>query len=91
VFDECVELVSGKLHTCHSNVAHYWDENRERLAIATGYALSKDGLWRQHSWLLQKKVSAEQCRILETTVNREKYFGIILNDGEAEIFSQVNK
>lgn len=91
VFDAQIELIRGELHNCHSNVAHYWNKNRERLAIVTGYALSEDGLWRQHSWLLRKNVIVEQCRLLETTIRREKYFGIILTDNEAEIFSKMNK
>jgi hypothetical protein len=91
VFDECAELIPGTPHTCHSNVAHYWNENKEILAIATGYALSEDGLWRQHSWLLRKNVMAKQCPLLETTVKREKYFGIILTDTEAESFSKANE
>src|SRR4051795_2042950 len=36
---------------CHRNVAKLWLRVPRRLfAIGTGYALSDDGLWRQHSW-----------------------------------------
>ena len=91
VFDETTELIPGELHNCHSNVAHFWNENREKLAIVTGYALSEDGLWRQHSWLLRKNVTVEQYWLLETTVTRERYFGIILTESEAEIFAKMNE
>jgi hypothetical protein len=39
--------------------------------LATGYALSGDGLWRQHSLL-----SLEDSSILETTEIRLMYFGM---------------
>ena len=46
----------------------------------TGYALSESGIWHQHSWLMNKD------KIIETTVNRSKYFGYILSPLESEIF-----
>lgn len=43
---ECIMQTSA----CHSNVASIWLEQRSDLVgIGTGYALSPDGLWRQHS------------------------------------------
>jgi hypothetical protein len=42
------------------------------ISIATGYALSDDGLWRQHSWGILRE------GVLETTKVRVKYFGILL-------------
>ena len=90
VFDELVELVPGELHTCHANAARLWQENREALALVTGYALSEDGLWRQHSWVMRKQPTAEQCRLIETTVKRVKYFGFLLNEVEAEAFLRMN-
>lgn len=36
---------------CHQNVAAVWNTRKPNIVgIATGYALSEDGLWRQHSW-----------------------------------------
>lgn len=90
VFDELVELVPGELRTCHANAARFWNENREALALVTGYALSEDGLWRQHSWVWRKQPTAEQCRLIETTVKRVKYFGFILTESEAEVFLRIN-
>ncbi|MBV9613952.1 MAG: hypothetical protein JO031_00680 [Ktedonobacteraceae bacterium] len=91
VFNEPVESIPGEAHNCHSNVARLWRENRDGLAIATGYALSADGLWRQHSWLIFFDMSGGESKILETTIKREKYFGIILTSREAEVFSQMNQ
>lgn len=89
-FDEPVELVPGDLHECHRNVARLWNDHRETLTIVTGYALSEDGLWRQHSWLRQEMPSERQSQLLETTVRRVKYFGMLLTEAEAERFYQNN-
>jgi hypothetical protein len=74
-----------KSSMCHKNVAALWKAREQGIvAIATGYALSEDGLWRQHSWgvLLDG--------ILETTVCRSRYFGIVLNSSEADYFAECN-
>ena len=47
------------------DVSQMWDR-----AIPTGYALSDDGLWRQHTWGLLRN------GVLETTEVRLRYFGI---------------
>jgi hypothetical protein len=58
---------------CHDNVARLWLEGFEGLnGVCIGYALSDDGLWRQHCWGLVRG------GILETTVLRDVYFGIAL-------------
>jgi hypothetical protein len=90
MFDEPIELIPGEPHTCHTNVAYIWYENQEELAIGTGYALSDDGLWRQHSWLVRKEPIAEQYSLLETTIKRIKYFGVILTKSEAQAFYEMN-
>jgi hypothetical protein len=55
---------------CHRNIAVLWITKQSRLVgIGTGYSLSDDGLWRQHSWGIRRD------GILETTVRRDKYFG----------------
>ena len=43
-------------------------------SIGTGYALSDDDLWRQHSWGV-----AVDGVVVETTVEREIYVGIVLS------------
>ena len=68
---------------CHLNVARLWEERKKRsrlIGVATGYALSDDGLWRGHSWGLNKR------GIIETTVSRVKYFGLPLVGKGADWF-----
>jgi hypothetical protein len=70
---------------CHQNVAAIWRRRKPKIvAIATGYALSEDGLWRQHSWGVLRD------GVLETTENRMKYFGIPLSDKDADHFADSN-
>jgi hypothetical protein len=79
-----VTLKEMKPNQCHRNVSKLWKAKRRNIVgIGTGYALTEDdGLWRQHSWAIQRE------GILETTVLREKYFGIlfwsVLGDGFCE-------
>lgn len=62
------------LSHCHENSCFLWlDRANKGFKIATGWVLNDDGLWRQHSWGLQKNV------LIETTCPREKYFGYILD------------
>jgi hypothetical protein len=70
---------------CHQNVAAVWNTQKPNIvAIATGYALSEDGLWRQHSWGVLRD------GILETTEKRLTYFGILLQDAQADRFAERN-
>ena len=55
---------------CHHNVASFWEQRKKhsRLkAIATGYALSEDRMWRWHTWGLAA------TNILEATVVRSGF------------------
>jgi len=80
-----VTLSTMRKSGCHRNVAEFWTEKRDELVgIGTGYALSDDGLWRQHSWGLRRE------GILETTIVRAKYFGVLLQHGEADAFAIAN-
>ena len=58
------------------------------LTIATGYALSKDGMWRQHSWLVLRK--CRSYKIVETTEKREAYFGFAMNAEKCLEFMRDN-
>lgn len=89
-FSGPVELISGESRQCHANVARIWNEQREIVSIVTGYALSEDGLWRQHSWLIQGKLTVGPYRLIETTTSRIMYFGVLLTQTEAEVFYQTN-
>jgi tetratricopeptide (TPR) repeat protein len=90
IFDEPVGFVPEEPHECHSNVAQLWNKQRTTVAIVTGYALSEDGFWRQHSWLVRKYPKIGQARLLETTTRRVKYFGFVLTNDEAEQFLAMN-
>lgn len=71
--------------SCHHNVSRLWIEKRKGLiGIGTGYALSGDGLWRQHSWGVQRD------SILETTKERLEYFGRLLQGVDADYFAELN-
>lgn len=71
---------------CHKNVSRLWKKTPNGMAgIGTGYALSGDGLWRQHSWGLRRE------GIPETTGERAKYFGVLPQRDAAESFAQANR
>ncbi len=71
---------------CHSNASILWSKYNN-VNIATGYALTKDGMWRQHSWCI---IPSENDRVIETTMKRVLYFGYVLNDEESEQFYDDN-
>lgn len=81
VMDAPVQMMKRDQSRCHSNCAKLWDQYPGAFKIATGWALSADGIWRQHSWLLR-----QDDTIIETTEPRVKYFGVLLNDEEANAF-----
>jgi len=83
-------LVKGQPNQCHANACNLWENNKDKaeVAIATGYALSKDGLWRQHSWLLHRR--PRSVEIVETTKKRVCYFGFVMTEKEAEEFCDMN-
>ena len=75
-------LRKGKKSKCHNNVASLWRSRRRPIvAIGTGYALSDDGLWRQHSWGIMRS------GLIETTAPRTKYFGLVLQGFVADAFA----
>ena len=80
-----ITLKVMKSSSCHQNIAAVWTKKRFGIVgIATGYALSEDGLWRQHSWGILRE------GVLETTEAREKYFGIVLQGEKADFFAFSN-
>lgn len=80
------EFIEGEPNGCHRNSSHLWLDNKDSLLLATGYALSYDGMWRQHTWLIHPRTNY----IIETTAERLAYFGFVLNLEEAEEFSVFN-
>lgn len=87
-YGDHAHLKKGLPSHCHCNAAQFWAANKGRCQICTGYALSEDGIWRQHSWLVQPLTRS--WRIWETTVKRVAYFGVIFDDAECERFYASN-
>jgi len=76
---EAALLVGGEPSNCHENVKSLLDSDANfggetATENWTGYALSDDGLWRQHSWAV-----SNTGRTMETTVRRKLYAGIRVN------------
>jgi hypothetical protein len=78
-------MMVGEPIRCHANSAALWDANRNKLRLVTGYGLTRDGMWRQHSWCID-----QDDRVVETTVKRLLYYGFILNRDEANLFHLNN-
>ncbi|MER6593378.1 hypothetical protein ABT214_16290 [Micromonospora purpureochromogenes] len=71
-FGSAVRCVQGDAGECHRNVAPRWIDGAIE-SIGTGYALSADELWRQHSWGVDP-----DGVLVETTDERRAYVGIVL-------------
>lgn len=81
-----VDLQRGKTSQCHENSARLWRRQHRALSLVTGYGLSDDGLFRQHTWLLRNAPKVSQARIIETTEPRILYYGYVLTRSEAQQF-----
>jgi hypothetical protein len=68
---------------CHHNCVDMWMAKPHLYRLVTGWALNQD-VWRRHSWLLDN-----QDRVVENTVPRERYFGVILTEQQARLFNDV--
>lgn len=88
-WDGDVMLQKGEAGQCHLNAAQLYMDDMQRFRIATGYALSADGLWRQHSWIHDSVSGGGRC-IIETTELRTCYYGVELTDAEAQSFVRLN-
>lgn len=82
-----VNILDGAPYNdCHRTTANICEVNKQYNAI-TGYALSKDGLWRSHSFMF----NSEDNTILEPTpIKRVKYWGVKMSGAEAEKFIKSN-
>lgn len=78
---DAAELVDGDRSDCHRNAVRLWRQGAAA-AIGTGYALSDDGLWREHSWGVES-----DGRVVETTEPRVAYFGVTMSGEGAEWFA----
>lgn len=83
-YGDRVRMMKGKPSQCHMNSAYCWYANKEKTVLCTGYALSQDGMWRQHSWLIELR--PRKNRVVETTTPRALYFGYPMTRDEANEF-----
>jgi hypothetical protein len=74
---------SGEERECHRNTASLWLSNKTKYRIATGFGLSEDNTWRSHSWIM-----VTDGNLIETTIARDIYFGIVLNNRIAKAFAE---
>ena len=77
-----IRLQEGVPSDCHGNAARIWRTDPERYSIMTGYALSADGLWRQHSWAMDNTDEV----LVDEFERRKAYFGVELPPAVAEGF-----
>jgi len=86
-----VKSVKMKACRCHGNSGVFWknysDKNGfDNVQIVTGWCLSTDDIWRQHSFIYMPMDDV----IIETTVKRKIYFGFALDLKESEVFHETN-
>lgn len=86
-YGQNVIFKKGMPSRCHQNIACYFLDNPEKIKICTGYALSEDGMWRQHTWGLRTYKTKEDV-IIESTVPRVAYYGTVLSTDDAHQFSR---
>jgi hypothetical protein len=83
-YGDRIHMMKGRPNQCHRNSAYCWNANKEKAVLCTGYALSEDRMWRQHSWLVELR--PRKNKIVETTVERVAYFGFAMTEEEANQF-----
>jgi hypothetical protein len=66
-------LAEGDSSHCHENTLLLKEAN-PHLEACTGWALSNDGIWRQHSWCINPRNDT----VVETTLRRLAYHGFVL-------------
>ena len=71
----------GEPDGCHRNAVALW-RGGEAAAIGTGYALSPDSLWREHSWAW-----TTEGNLIETGEPRSGYFGLRMVSEFAQWFA----
>jgi len=79
-----VQLKRGRPCDCHANCVRLWKRNKNIYRIVTGFGMQGDQQWRRHSWLVDKS-----GKVIETTVPRQIYFGIVFEGEGAEGFCKV--
>ena len=80
--DTRVRIKRGSPNECHRNAALFWLKGQCD-AIAVGYYLGPDGVWRQHSWGVMGDGA-----ILDTHAAGRLYLGIRLDSMAAVEFAE---
>jgi hypothetical protein len=75
-------FIEGQASACHHNAVALWRSGAAS-AVGSGYALSDDGLWREHTWAV-----ADDGQLIETTEPRTAYFGVEFRDRNADRFAR---
>ncbi len=83
-YGDKIHIMKGDPGECHRNSSLIWKRNKNSIRLVTGYALSDDGMWRQHSWCIWIKPRVN--RVIETTAKRIAYFGFVMTLAECERF-----
>ena len=86
LFDGETSIVEGgEYMLCHNNSLKFYLENKE-MKLCTGYAANEtqdgDYMWVNHSWCVDKDGIIHEC----TPVKRDKYYGVVMDEREAERF-----
>jgi len=77
-----VRTTRGRPNECHRNAALFWLKGK-CAAIAIGYYLGPDYVWRQHSWGVMVDGT-----ILDTHSGGRRYFGVRVEALEAMKFAE---
>jgi hypothetical protein len=80
--DNKIIIKRGRPHECHRNAALFWLKG-QCAAIAIGYYLGPDAIWRQHSWGV-----LGDGTILDTHAAGHLYFGVQVDSMEAVKFAE---
>lgn len=90
-----VIMMKGAPNQCHRNSSYCWEANRDfpdgKVVLVTGYALWKDGYWRQHSWCVVRRNGCYMSTVIETTTKFLAYFGYVMTEEESWRFLYDNE
>ncbi len=89
-FGSGAKRMKGADSQCHRNSCDLYESNKDNLdvRICTGYALSDDGMWRQHSWLICHSPRSNQ--ISESHEHRIGYYGFVSTPEQCDRFCDAN-
>jgi hypothetical protein len=82
--------VQGTPNACHANAAEVWMRHEGAMGLCTGYALTKEGIWLQHSWCVTTGDQGKKLILETTAVDWEKHFGCVLDEQQSFVFAMAN-